>query len=379
MSKRKLATIRRMGKLFPIKGKDRIELGTVDGWSVIIKKGEINEGDLFCFFEIDSFLPDTPMYNFLGKPTNHQNKTGHRIRTMKMSKCVSQGLALPLSFFEQDKNWNKNKHFKDGDDLTELLNVTKYDIDFDKSKNKLNKYKNINSVKLFPSFIPKTDQKRIENMPYAFELYKDKLFEETLKLDGSSCTIYRVSIKLPWYKKLGNLIATTILPLPILFSQKSKFGVCSRNVEITRPKTVENQSNFWDIALKHKLDYLLPEGYAIQGELLAPNIQENYEKVSEPEYRIFNVYDIKKRKYLLPGEAVEFIEKYIPNVKYVPIVNSEIKIFKECKTFEDFKKRVKGPSMNPEQKISEGRVYKAIDGSISFKSISTDYLLQKKK
>ncbi len=35
---RKLASIKKISKLQPIKGKDRIVLATVDGWSVIVKK-----------------------------------------------------------------------------------------------------------------------------------------------------------------------------------------------------------------------------------------------------------------------------------------------------------------------------------------------------
>ena len=42
---RKLVTIRKVGKLIPIKGADFIELAMVDGWSCIVKKNEIVEGE----------------------------------------------------------------------------------------------------------------------------------------------------------------------------------------------------------------------------------------------------------------------------------------------------------------------------------------------
>ena len=37
---RKLATVRRISRIQPIEGADNIELATVDGWNVVVKKGE---------------------------------------------------------------------------------------------------------------------------------------------------------------------------------------------------------------------------------------------------------------------------------------------------------------------------------------------------
>ena len=51
---RKLATIRTVKKLVPIKGADFIELAIVDGWQCVVKKGEFTEGDKGIYFEIDS-------------------------------------------------------------------------------------------------------------------------------------------------------------------------------------------------------------------------------------------------------------------------------------------------------------------------------------
>ena len=61
---RKLASIKKISKLQPIKGKDRIVLATVDGWSVIVKKEEFHTGDLCVYIEIDSVLPPTKQFEF---------------------------------------------------------------------------------------------------------------------------------------------------------------------------------------------------------------------------------------------------------------------------------------------------------------------------
>ena len=86
---RKLVTIRTISNILPIEGADLIALGVVDGWSVIIKKSEFKIGDPCVFFEIDSFLPVEPRYEFLKKTTEFNGTEGYRIRTLKMKKVLS--------------------------------------------------------------------------------------------------------------------------------------------------------------------------------------------------------------------------------------------------------------------------------------------------
>lgn len=90
---RKLASIQTITEIMPIEGKDRIVLATVEGWHVIVQKSEFAVGDKCVFIEIDSVLPEKPWFEFL-RPKKF------RIRTMKLGNTISQGLALPLSIFE---------------------------------------------------------------------------------------------------------------------------------------------------------------------------------------------------------------------------------------------------------------------------------------
>ena len=62
---RKLASIRRIAEIKPIDGADSIEAVRVDGWWVVSKKNEYNVNDLCVYFEIDSFLPVRPEFEFL--------------------------------------------------------------------------------------------------------------------------------------------------------------------------------------------------------------------------------------------------------------------------------------------------------------------------
>jgi len=352
---RKLVTKRLVSKLIPIENADRIELAVIDGWSCIVKKGEFKVGDEGIYFEIDSFLPVTDTrFSFLGesKIRTHQGRRGWRIRTMKMRGVISQGLLLPVSMFK-DLNYG-------ADEFSDQLHVIKYDVAETKQLTDGNNQK----AARFPEFLRKTDQERLQNCMHYFGIYADHVFEETLKLDGSSCTMYSKLKPKNWWQKLLGAFG--------LDAYTTSFGVCSRNLEISK----DNGSNFWYVAHKYNIPELLPTGYSIQGELVGPSIQGNHEKVSDYEFYVFDVFDIDAQHYLLPAERAAFMHQFMPKVPHAPILNSGVKIFKDCPDLETLQKRVTSQGMN-KGVISEGRVYKSTTiPNLSFKLISNDYLLK---
>ena len=354
---RKLATIRRIQNLTPITEADKIEVAQLDDWFCIVKKGEFQVGDKAVYFEVDSFLPEEARYAFLGScKKTYQDVVGYRIKTMKMKGVISQGLALPLSLFPELKG--------DEVDVTEQLRVVKYDVSILSTTAASG-----NPAGNFPTFIPKTEQERIQNLPTYYENYKNELFEETLKLDGSSCTMYKIAVKLNFFDKVKKFFGFKV--------NSSRFGVCSRNLEIK--ETAEVKSAFWDMAYKYGIKDNLPIGYAIQGELVGPRIQSNHEKVTQNEFFIFDVWDIAEQRYLTSEERKPFVRIYLGPELHIPVVNEAVHIFRECENVVDLLKRVKGRSINLGT-VSEGRVYKMLrNPSISFKVINPEYLLRHEK
>lgn len=369
---RLLASIRTIGSLEGIQGKDVIVKATVDGWNTIVKKDEFKEGDLCIFFEIDSFLPASDQrFSFLTKGrVTYKGTEGFRLRTMKMAGVTSQGLALPISYFPEVTSR------KLGNDVTKLLNVIKYDNQ-QASANNGAKVITGDTKGKFPRFIPKTDQTRIQNLTKYFQEHLNTSFEETLKLDGSSMTVYKVKKELTMFKRLLKLLGFK--------PNETYFGVCSRNLELkkyAKHSAVFNNngkestfvtSDFWSTAIDLNLEAKLPAGYAIQGELIGPKIKANHEKVTKLEFYVFDVYDIENKRFLTPAERKAFTS--INGIPHIPIVSSSIKIFEECKTMEELLARVEGVSMN-KGTVSEGRVYKSEDGKVTFKAISNKYLLK---
>ena len=363
---RKLASIQKITKVSPIEGCDFIELATVLGWQVIIKKGELTEGGYCLFFEIDSFLPMEPRYEFLKKTTKFNGTEGYRIKTMKMKGVLSQGLALPLSMFpELTENIQE--------DLSETLGVIKYDLEQFCGVNNTSKSEKPGK---FPSFIPKTDQPRIQNLPHLFTTNKEDTFEETLKLDGSSMTCYKVSSSSTLLQKFLSLFG--------IKAPTTKFGVCSRNVDLKRTantvmtfnnegkESVYDQSDFWATAIKLDLANKVPVGYAIQGELIGPKIQANHEKVTELQYYVFDVFNISEQCYLLPQERRDFCHTL--GIPHVPVMNVEATPLQL--TLDQLLQHVDTESVNPKT-VSEGRVYKSnTNPLLSFKVINNRYLLK---
>ena len=113
---RELVSIKTITDLQPIPEADRIETATIDnGWKVVVKKGEFKIEDKCLYFEIDSILPTADeRFSFLDRDAkNFEWGRGARLRTIKLKKQISQGLALPVSLFE--------KEIKSKKDLTEIL------------------------------------------------------------------------------------------------------------------------------------------------------------------------------------------------------------------------------------------------------------------
>jgi RNA ligase (TIGR02306 family) len=100
---RKLATIDKISAIRPHPNADAIELATVRGWQVVVKKSEFKEGDLCVYCEIDSWIP-AEIAPFLSKgkePRLYKGIKGERLRTIKLRNEFSQGLILPISVLEK--------------------------------------------------------------------------------------------------------------------------------------------------------------------------------------------------------------------------------------------------------------------------------------
>jgi len=339
---RKLASIRRIADILPIEGADAIEVAVVDGWKVVIKKGEFAAGDSAIYLEIDSWVP-YEIAPFLSKghePREYNGVKGERLRTVKLRGQISQGLLLNYwDFPEVVTAFHKTRVVDPNDadrsfDVTEILGIQKWEPEIPTQL--------AGQVRgLFPtSLIPKTDQERIQNCFADIAAKGDATYEVTLKLDGTSCTIFR------WENELR---------------------VCSRNLELK-----VNEENKDNTLVKMALRYgeRIPNGVAVQGEVMGPGIQGNREGFTEHKFFVFDIFDIAKHEYLSAYDRR--LRCTYAELEYVPIISAAALA---PASVEEGLAIAEGPSIN--HPIREGLVWKCNeDPNFSFKTISNKFLLK---
>lgn len=346
MITRSLASIKKIDALEPIyvditnmTEAERIQQARIGGWRFIVKKGEFNVGDFAVFFEIDSILPETDWSEFL-------RDKKFRIKTLKFNKmlvamgdtftpAISQGLALPVSILPEETELVEDF------DVTEILGVKKYEAPEEFVAGDI--------AGKFPSFIPKTDELRVQSYPRLIDELNGNPYYITLKLDGSSLTAW-------WDEELQ---------------------VASRNFI----KKNEESDTYWQVARMSGLEEKLAQfpKIAIQGELVGEGVQKN--RLGEPKRKlyVFNVFDINEQRYYTYEEMTAFCRE--AGLETVPIIE-------EGESFgysmEDLDAKAQGLVYPLSKHPAEGIVVRAkngsfsqtIQGRLSFKYINPLFLLK---
>lgn len=383
--KRALAYTARCGAIKPIEGADNIELMAVNGWNVIVRKGEFQEGDFCVYFEIDSKLPVADWSAFMA-PKHY------KVKTMKLNKfkVISQGLALPLNMFDVYIPLEENI------DLTDTLGIT-YAVEEDnKRKAEYTKYDKMRQrhLKLFrknkmikwlfqrewgrkllfiflgrkkdsrgwPVWVAKTDEERCQNLPHLFP-GDDTKWIVTEKIDGTSTTF---TMKRKIFKE-------------------NDFYICSRNVVFDKPeKDCFYETNVYiEMADKYMIKQVLEEFLddhkdlnfvTIQGETYGAGIQNRDYSIKEHDFMAFNLilgYKNGEVERLNPILMTKVLANY--DIPCVPIVNECYTLPATCDELLDY------AASEPSQVdggMREGIVLRTLDGKQSFKAVSNEFLLK---
>ena len=351
---RKLATVRIIKEVYPIEGADNIEVVSIDGWKCVSKKGEFKAGDKCIYFEIDSYLPIKPHFEFLRKSCYKSFTNGiegFRLKTIKLRGQISQGLALPLSCL------NISSKVEVGKDLTDKLGIIKYEPELIGQMHKHKSWirrrleqlinilvrpfrkEKISQTKFPTHLCPKTDEERVQNIDIKDIL--GKTYEITEKCDGSSMTV---------------------------IYHDSNIMVCSRNLIVTDEDTNFIKA-FNNYNLKEKLSSY-KKNIALQGELIGASIQGNKYKLNELRYLVFKIYDIDNKRFFSSYERQQICKDL--ELEHVPIL--------DIKKLEDIDVDKILSMAEGESKLfkteREGIVFKDIESGFSFKAISNKFLIK---
>lgn len=384
MSERALAHIEQIVNIQPIPDADKIEVATVLGWKVVISKADnFQIGDKVVYIEIDSKVPERPEFEFL-------RDRKFRVRTIRLRGQYSQGLILPITILG-------GKNYEIGTDVTKELGITYYVSEDNLRKAekipKSVKYQSMaarhkdlfkkqpfrwlmkrewgrkilflffgkkkDKPKAFPTkfaFVHKTDETRIEAMPWLLGYEKPLIVTE--KLDGTSSTYILERVK----------------------KNKFEFWVTSRNVrQFNEDQNCYHDYNiYWAMAHKYEIEKHLREyleehldlAYVcIQGESVG-SVQGNPLKLTEDDLYIFNFID-SSRGRISSIEGKEIVEKW--GMKWVPILDTN---FIMPKDMEEFKVMATAKSVVNPKVLREGIVLRDPTCDLSFKNVSREFLMK---
>ena len=401
---RELAYVVIVDGIEPIPGYDRVEHAIIGGWRVIVQKDQFKVGDPAIYFEIDSRVPaDRECFAFL-------EKRNYKIKTLKMCKTISQGLLMHASDFgwniKEDndgtpvieaytagKDYSLHRPDDESRFLTKELGVTYADEEdnqrkapsVDKYKKMASRHPNIFKKPFvrwmmkynwgrkllffffgkkkdkkggWPSWVQKTDEERVQNMPWI--LNSEEQWIATEKVDGTSTT---------FTMKRGKF-------------GKKEFYVCSRNVcfdSIEKPCYYDTNV-YWEMAKKYNLFEVLSdmldknpaeEWITIQGETYGATVQKRDYSIEDRDLAVFNlVYSSKGRVGTM--EMIDTMNKY--NIPCVPVVEGQMKVNR----FENVDAILAYAEGNSQLdgKPREGIVFRTLDGTKSFKAVSNSFLLK---
>lgn len=409
-SERELAYVVTIDGIEPIDGYDRVESAIVGGWHVIVQKDQFKVGDPAIYFEIDSRVPaDRECFAFL-------EKRHYKVKTLKMCKTISQGLLMHASDFgwtiqtaittTANGTYVTDTHAGIVDDegiihrvndesrfLTKKLGVTYADDEDNQRKSApVDKYKKMaqrrpNIFKKswarwfmkrewgrklmffffgkkkdkkngWPSWVQKTDEERVQNMPWIINSKDEWIATE--KIDGTSTT---------FTMKRGK------------FGHKS-FYVCSRNVcfdSVEKPCYYDTNV-YWEMAQKYDMfnvlaelldNYPNEEWITIQGETYGATVQNRDYSLTGRDFAAFNlIFSSKGRVGTI--EMLKILADY--GVPCVPIVCEPV-YMSDFKTVDDILTYAEGNSQK-DGLPREGIVFRTTDGQKSFKAVSNSFLLK---
>lgn len=319
---------------------DALELATVLGWQVVVRKGQFEAGEHIVYVGLDSILPEHEEFEFLAKQK-------YRIKTAKLRGEMSYGIVFSISTLNNVAFGSESvlKHYTIGQDVTELMGVKKYEKPQPKCQD---------AKGGFPtSIIKKTDEERLQNIPYILDEIGDREIYLAVKADGSSITALKVD---------------------------GEFSLCSRNMDLKEPNSEAEASKFWSASYKYLLKDI-PDGHYVQAELIGEGIQGNPHGLKGNEIRVFNVGLVSKghsQEQFGLDRTIEFCKEF--DLPMVDIIYRGKKNFDSIDELEKIADDVKYENGKRGEGIviryTEAEDHIKMQKPLSFKVISPKYALK---
>lgn len=384
----RLVSLRLVQKLHTISLNGRpMTFAEIDGWTCLVQPRAFREGDVVLYFENDSFLPAADdRFAHLRPLQTFEGKLGYRVKNRPFGtdelKIITQGYIYPVEKFPEI--WDEVRIVRQvvamgpvplSEHMVNLIILAIYRSTNWAERLGIKKWVATQAVhsqsehaKLgkFPKRIFKsTDTSRLQDCPNLFwkPEYKKRLYQESVKMDGASMTVYFLKKGTRYFKELEAL-PEKVGPNTVLAN--GRFGVCSKNHDLNELQ----QCNFgyWKTALQYDLPTKLSKigaNIAINGELCGDGINGNREGFpkGKKDFFVYSMFDIDRQKFVDPQLVTTRAMKL--GLKHVPVLG--------CVIIPDIAKCHRDLQQRADKREGEGLVFKCVEDGRSFKVLSNTY------
>ena len=361
---------------------DALEIAQVRGYDSIVRKGQFQTGDLAVYIPEQSIVPEWLLRNLnLWDDDKGKGKlagsNGDRVKAIKLRGVTSQGLLYPLNTHGWDSfpvliDESGNTHnITDGDDVTELLGVTKWEPEIP-----------IHMAGEVTSLAGKTlkyDIENIKNYPEIADALMNLNIDVhiTEKLHGTWMCIGIYPEHISDEITEGRIFVTSkgLSAKGLVFKDNE---ANENNVYMRAFKRICSSDGMLESLLK------LPNGDApifLVGELFGKGVQDLHYGNEVPSFRIFDVYEglPSMGKYLTPAIVLQLLNAYRIYIPTAPI------LYEGKLTQEVIEEHTNGKDSISDSHVREGIVIRTLRseyrndkiGRVILKSVSDAYLQRK--
>ncbi len=349
-------------EIHPHSNAERLEIARCFDFAVVIQKGKFKVGSEIIYIPIDSVLCEK-LEKLIFPEESKIKLHNSRIKQIRLRGFPSQGLIVSI---EEVKSFFK-KLPKEGDNVAEILGITKYEPPTPSYQNNLKSGKKTRKVDN-PYF---RQYNGISNIKWFMDMFEGEEVVVQEKLHGSHIRFGKAPF-VPttlWHKIRGwfNLNPKT----------ESLYG--SNNVQITGNsgyKGYYGEDIYGKCLQKLNAFDKIKEGEFVHGEIIGPGIQKGYTYGHKEHHLV--IFDVRilqadgTQKWLNPEEAEEFAKER--GFTFVPV------LYKGLFSKEVVENKTRGKSAYWSKEISEGCVVKSrykyddLQSKRALKSINPDYL-----
>ena len=353
---------------------DLLEIARVGDYRSIVGKGQFKTGDLGVYIPEQAVCPAW-LIEELGLTGKLAGKAKNRVKAIKLRGILSQGLVYPVDVEWETvcTVWNggKNKGTRwpettlwEGDDLTEFLDITKYEPVIPTSMS--------GEVEGASGCTIKYDIENIKKYPDT--ILDGENVSVTEKLHGTWCC-FGSHPNAPYVVSSKGLSARGLIFQ--INTENTERNLYVRTLEGTRDEDGYNLIDRFHLLLNTLTgNPMLP--FYILGEIFGKGVQDLHYGLQSPSFRVFDVYigEPGQGRYLDPAALADYM--YELGVETVPV------LFQGPFSKDKIEELTNGKETINGHHVREGVVIKPLIerndeelGRVILKSVSEDYLLRR--